>query len=499
MNFIKKLYNTFIINKNNRAFCTDGRDISYGEFLEYINGTRDILEKILPEGNNPVGIITYECIETYAAIFATWFSGNYFVPLNPKHPSERKMSIIKNVGIQCLLSAKNDSQEFLNGPENLHVIFNKDIKSENSREPEDFENDQRMYILTTSGSTGTPKYVPINLENVTTYCNGFIDRFPEMQSDACFLQIYDLTVDASFTSYLIPLMVGGCVYTLPEGQFKFLAIAKILADKNVNWVKLTPSVLSFLKPYKLQLDFKHLKYIILGGEALPVSVIKEWHPVFPETQIANHYGPTETTVGVTTYRIVDMENIRSMNGIVSIGKPFREVECVVVDENGNEAADGEKGELCIGGKQVMTGYLNGNDSSFILLETNNQRKKFYRTGDIVQKDKDGYICYLGRIDDQVKIEGHRISLLEVENKVRDLLPGHKVFIVAHEKLSGLKRLYLFIEGQDIDKLKLKSGLSEHLPPIMIPEDIYLISKIPLTTGGKIDKIKLVNDYLVSNH
>ena len=147
----------------------------------------------------------------------------------------------------------------------------------------------------------------------------------------------------------------------------------------------------------------------------------------------------------------------------------------------------------------MTGYLNGNDSSFIFLETNNQRKKFYRTGDIVQKDKDGYICYLGRIDDQVKIEGHRISLLEVENKVRDLLPGHKVFIVAHEKLSGLKRLYLFIEGQDIDKLKLKSGLSEHLPPIMIPEDIYLISKIPLTTGGKIDKIKLVNDYLVSNH
>ena len=496
MNLTQKLYHSFKNSGDRRAFCMDGQDITYSEFLEYINGTRKLIEETVSGKDNPIGIITYECIETYAAIFATWFSGNYFVPVNPKHPSERNMSIIKNVGIGYLLTAKKDVKEIVHS-EKLQLIINSGIKSENGREPAIIANNQRMYVLTTSGSTGVPKYVPINLENITAYCEGFLDRFPELQSDECFLQIYDLTVDASFTSFLIPLMVGACVYSLPEGQFKFLAIAKMLSDKKVTWVKLTPSVLAFLNSYKLQLDFKHLKYIILGGEALPLSLLKEWIPVFPETKIANHYGPTETTVGVTSYILDDMQNIRSMDGIVSIGKPFREVECVVIGEDGNEVAANERGELCIGGKHVMKGYLNGSDSSFINLEIGNKRKRFYRTGDIVQKDSDGYIFFSGRTDDQVKIEGHRISLLEIENKVRNLFPGIKVILVAHEKLSGLKRLYLFIEGTGIDKVKLKSALAEQLPPQMIPEAIYMVSEFPLTTGGKIDKIKLVHDYIVN--
>ena len=498
MSFIGDLHNSFSTNKNRCAFCIDGQDISYGEFLEYINGTVELLNKYLPEINQPVGIISHGgCIETYAAIFATWFSGNYFVPINPQHPGERNMSIIKNVGIQHVLSAKESLLEVIGNHEKLNIIINSGIKSENDKEPVNVTNKQRLYVLTTSGSTGVPKHVPINMENLESYCNAFLNRFPELQSDACFLQIYDLTVDASFTSYVIPLMVGACVYTLPEGQFKFLAIAKLLADKNVNWVKLTPSVLSFLNSYRLKLDFKHLKHIIIGGEALPEVLLKEWHPVFPKTRIANHYGPTEATVGATAYRIDDIQNIRSLNGIVSIGKPFSEVECVVVNENGNEVEPEEKGELCIGGKQVMEGYLNGNDSSFILLGQDNRKNKFYRTGDIVQKDKDGYIYYLGRTDDQVKIEGHRINLIEIENKVRDLLSGYQIIMVAHQKITGLKRLYLFIEGTGVDIMKLKSRLAEQLPPKMIPEDIFLVPKIPLTVGGKIDRIKLANDYLMN--
>ncbi|MBN2634784.1 MAG: AMP-binding protein [Prolixibacteraceae bacterium] len=497
MNFIEELYNSFKINKSRRAFCSNGQDISYEELLEYINGTRAILNEKFPGTNNPIGIIAYGCIETYAAIFATWFSGNYFVPLNPKHPAERNMSIIKNVGIQCIISAIESVEKVISQPEKLIIIINSAIKSEIDKEPVRLQNNQRLYVLTTSGSTGVPKYVPINVENLTTHCNGFRKNFPELQNDACFLQVYDLTVDASFPSYLIPLVNGACVFTLPEGQFKFLVVAKILTIKQINWVKLTPSVLSFLKSYRDKLDLKHLKYVIFGGEALPLSLVKEWYTVFPNAQIANHYGPTETTVGVTAYRIDDIQNIRSMNGIVSIGKPFEEVECIVINESGEEVTPGENGELCIAGKQVMEGYLNGNDSSFILLEINNRKKKFYRTGDIVQKDNDGYIYYLGRTDDQVKIEGHRINLIEIENKVRNLLPDCQIVMVAHEKTSGLKRLYLFIEGTGIHKMKLKSRLAEQLPPKMIPEEIFLVQKIPLTVGGKIDRIKLANDYLVN--
>ncbi len=499
MNLINELYNTFKQNKTRRAFCTNGQDISYGEFLEYINGTREILEKNLSERNIPVAIITYDCIETYAAIFAVWFSGNYFVPLNPKHPKERNMSILKSVGIQYIISAKENGITTIVNPEVINLFFNTAKKSLAEKVPVTVQNKQRLYVLTTSGSTGIPKHVPINMENLAVHCHGFRYMFPELKSDTCILQVYDLTVDASFPSYLIPLLKGACVYTLPdERQFKFLSIAKMLSNKNINWVKLTPSMLSFLKPYKLKLDLNHLEYVIFGGEALPLSLLEEWWPMFPKAQVANHYGPTEATVGVTAYRIKNTQNIRTKNGVVSIGKPFPGVESLVINENGQEVPSEEKGELCIGGKQLMEGYLNSDNSPFIYLEVNHAKKKFYKTGDIVQKDKDGYLYYLGRTDDQVKIEGHRVNLIEAENVARNLLSGHELAMVAYEKLAGLKRLYLFIKGEGIDKLKLKSRLAEQLPPKMIPEDIFLVAKIPLTTGGKTDRLKLIKDFLEKN-
>jgi len=497
MSLIQELYNSFNKNKNKRAFCVNGVDISYAEFQKYVNGTRELIEKIIHSSNNPVGIVCYENIETYAAIFATWFSGNYFVPLNPKHPSRRIQSIIENVGIRNVLTSKKDEAEFIGAKEKLHFINNTRIKSAKEKEPKNARDEQLLYVLTTSGSTGIPKYVPINLGNMEAYCHGFMDMFPEMNSDDCFLQVYDLTVDASFTSYIIPLLAGACVYTLPDGPFKFLTIAKVLSDKKISWVKITPSVLSFLSPHKSQLNFKHLKCVILGGEALPVSLLKNWLPLFPDTVVTNHYGPTETTVGVTSYIIKDRQNVRSKNGVVSIGKPFKTVESIIVNEDGTEIRSGDNGELCISGNQVMPGYLSGDDSSFINLKVNNRIKRYYRTGDIVQKDKNGFIYYIGRTDDQVKIEGHRINLVEIENRARDVLPGYNVVMVAHEKLPGVKRLYLFVEGSDIDKQKIKSGLIEKLPPKMIPEDIYTIEKIPLTTGGKTDKKRLVKDFLVN--
>lgn len=497
MSLIQGLYNSFKKNKYKRAFCVNGVDISYAEFQKYVNGTRELIEKIIPGWNNPVGIICYENIETYAAIFATWFSGNYFVPLSPKHPSGRIQSIIENVGIRNVLTSKNAEAKFIGTNEKLYFINNAGIKSAKEKEPKNAKDEQLLYVLTTSGSTGIPKHVPVNMGNMEAYCHGFIDMFPEMNSDDCFLQVYDLTVDASFTSYVLPLLAGACVYTLPDGPFKFLTIAKMLSDKKINWVKITPSVLSFLSPHKSQLDFKHLKCVILGGEALPVSLLKDWLPLFPNTIVTNHYGPTETTVGVTSYIIEDRQNVRSKNGVVSIGKPFNTVDSIIINEDGTETKIGKNGELCISGKQVMQGYLNGDDSSFINLGANNKIKKYYRTGDIVQKDKDGFIYYIGRTDDQVKIEGHRINLVEIENKARDVLPGYSVVMVAYEKLPGAKRLYLFVEGSDIDKHQVKSGLIDKLPPKMIPEDIYTIKKIPLTTGGKTDKKRLIKDFLAN--
>lgn len=498
MDLTQKLYYSFKKFTANRAFCIDGKDISYGEFLEYINGTQKLLASKISNTGNPIGIICFECIETYAAIFATWFSGNHFIPLNPKHPRARNSSIIKNTNIKFVLSVKNDVENIID-TEQVHLLNNLGIKAICNKLPVETKEEQLMYVLTTSGSTGIPKHVPINQKNVEAYCNGYLQMFPELQSHSCVLQTHDHTTDAAFTSYLLPLLVGACVYTLPDGQFKFLSIAKLMCNKKINWVKLTPSVLTYLNPYIHKLDLNHISHFSFGGEALPLSQVQKWWALFPKAEVVNFYGPTEATMNSTFYKFKNLENIRTLNGTISIGKPFPEVECVVIDKNNTVLGVEKEGELCIGGNQIMNGYLNkeGNNP-FVYLNTNSKKKKFYCTGDIVQKDKDGYYYFLGRIDDQVKIEGYRVNLIEVENSVRNLISDYHIFVMAHEKTQGLKRLYIFIEGFQGELEQIKQKLAKQLPRQMVPDEIFAVPKFPFTSSGKIDKIELKNNYLNNN-
>jgi len=494
VSFIEELYNTFKKNKDNRAFCVEGRDISYGEFLEYVNGARELLEKLMPGGNNPVGIISYECIETYAAIFATWFSGNHIVPINPKHPIERNMRVFNNTGVKVVFSV-NDKIEGIIAPENFEILNNTGLKSEVELNPVTLDDQQIMYILTTSGSTGIPKHVPITVDNVTSYHRGFLKAFPELKSDACYLQTHDHTTDSAFTSYLLPLSVGGCVYILPDDQFKFLSIAKLMTDKKINWVKLTPSVLQYLGSYISKLNLQHIKYFAFVGEALPKSLVEKWWPIFPNAEVINFYGPTEATMLSTFYRFKKSEKIREKNGIVSIGVPFPEVECIIIDENEKVAEHSTEGELCIGGQQIMSGYLKQNKNPFVYIKINGIDTKFYRTGDVVQKDEDGYFYFMGRTDDQVKIQGYRINLIEVENIIRKIVPDKKVVVVSNEKLQGIKRLFVFIEQGVENTEEIKHELGKHLPSQLVPDEIIVVQDFPFTASGKIDKKSLEKLYL----
>jgi len=495
MNLIRKFYHSFSENAATRAFCIAGTDISYAEFSEYIAGTRKLINRKINRTNSLVGIVCFDNIETYAAIFATWFSGNYFIPLNPKHPAKRNKQIIEETGIKNIISVESDLKDIVD-LEKVQFLNNSGLKAADNSLPVKTDAGQLMYILTTSGSTGVPKYVPINQKNVETYCEGFIELYSDLNPTDNFLQTYDLTSDAAFTGYLIPLLIGASVFTTPTDSFKFLSIAKLISNKQITRVKLTPSVLNYLTPYISKLDLEHIKQVIFGGEALYLSLLKKWQNVFRNADFANLYGPTETTISATSYRFKSIENVKSQNGIISIGKPFPKVECAIIDKNHNVLNTESEGELCIAGDQTMQGYLKNRDENvFIELKTDSREKRFYRTGDIVRKDKNGYIYFLGRTDDQVKIEGYRVNLTELEKSVKDIIPGYGIFAVAHEKLKGLKRLYVFIEGFNGGQAEIKQQLEKQLPGQMVPDEIFIVPKFPITSSGKIDKTELKNSYL----
>lgn len=494
MNLWEKYQACFKENASKTAFCIGNRFYSYAEFSQYISASQQLLfEHIGPSARLPVGVMCHDSIETFAAIFAIWFSGSHFVPLHPLHPALINEEKVRLSGLQLIIDTETNKPVH---DLKVRCISNKDLTSSTS--PVICKETDRAYILFTSGSTGKPKGVPINEKNMSAYADGFLDLYPDLSSQDRFLQTYDLTSDAAFTGYLIPLLIGASVYTIPPGGFKYLSIVKILHEQQITFTKFTPSVLNYLRPYFKSMRFDSLRHSHFGGEALPLDLVTQWAKCIPHAEISNGYGPTETTITCTIHRSpINQLNENAYNGIVSIGRPFKEVKILIVDENDHILADGEKGELCIGGSQVMDGYLNASSNDtrpFLISELNGIKERYYRSGDLAFQDKDGCLFFCGRKDDQLKISGYRIEPAEIELAVSQLAHGSKSRAYGFKNKSGTDSIVVFIEQYDQHPDNLKERLRTMLLPALIPEKIIPIAQFPLNPNGKVDKSVLFDLY-----
>ena len=492
MNLILEYFDTFNRFGENNAFCLEDEMLSYSEFLSLINGSRSLLDEQPGfRSQQAVGVLCNSSAETYAAVFSIWFSGGIFIPLNPASPKKINGNLIQNHHIEFVFSSGEFQLETVYlGAKLLH---NKGIKSKESLPPVKWQENQPMYVLNTSGSTGTPKNVPINLRNVTSFVEGFLTMYPELNASDKFLQTYELTADAAFTGFLIPFLLGAAVYTVPGGQFKPFSVAKILSHKPVTWVQVTPSLLACLQPFFSSLYLPGIKHFHFGGEPLPSDMLERWRKQIPNAEISNVYGPTETTITATIYKCLPGEGLKVRNNVVSIGKPLKIVEINIQLQKHSEK---EAGELFIAGSQVMCNYLFAENQPFKNIVENQKTQKYYPTGDIVSYDQEGNLYYLGRLDDQVKISGYRVDLIEVENAVRSVVSAKgNVAAMAVEKSPGMKQLVVFIENFSDNGTDILQQLSLHLPEYKIPEKVIGVQRFPLTTSGKVDKKALISEFL----
>ena len=484
----QKYLNSFQINASRTAFCIENRTYTYSDFTALVSGSQQLLIKALKgESGLPIGVVCHDSIETFAAIFAIWFSGCHFVPLHPYHPIAVNNEKIQDAKISIVFSSKTTTEY---DSTKAQLITN---KGNTSRNPLHIFPEQNLaYILFTSGSTRKPKGVPISVQNLHAFINGFLDIYPDLSSDDRFLQTYDLTSDAAFTGYLVPLFLGATVFTISPTAIKYLAIVKQLGEYQITWTQFTPSVMNYLRPYMKSLRFEKLKHSHFGGESLPLNLVKEWSNCVPNAEISNIYGPTETTITCTIYRsTLNQLCLHTHNGQVSIGKPLKEVKILIVDENSKVLPDGQKGELCIGGPQVMEHYLQSDSiSHFLIIED----ERYYRSGDLVFRDKDGFLMFCGRKDEQLKINGYRIEPAEIERAISLATNGLKSRVFGFKKKDGMDTMVAFVEKYERQPDELKETLRSLLSPAFIPEKIIAISQFPLNTNGKIDKSKLFQDY-----
>ena len=499
MNFLEKIAENFERFEDRNAFCIKEQFFTYGELNELCCGIVDIIKKNISGKQNTIGVITYDDPETYASILALWFTGNIFVPINPRNPETRNIDIIKQAEIKTVLTSVGIISNLVKS-QNVKVLKTKDLATgsgilyENQRA---FKNNQDadniFYLLFTSGSTGKPKGVPISFRNLDSFINDFISFGYEFTPDDRFLQIYDLSFDASVRWYTIPLVTGGCIFTVPQDEIKYLYALQLMTKHELTIVEMPPSAMSYLRPYFKSIRLEMIRYCLFGGEALDYGLVADWSDCVPNATIQNIYGPTEATINCFIYDWNRNHPDKQFNGIVSIGKPFGANLAMVADNNHQQVKSGIMGELYVAGPQITPGYWKNkekNKESFVVLNIDKRQERFYRTGDLALVDNDGDFMYCGRKDEQVQVDGFRVELGEIEHHARELLKSVNVAATSVRSNKLTIEIHLFVEDMNADITELKKYLESRLPIYMQPFKIHKIEEFPKSAGGKVNKQEL---------
>ena len=406
----------------------------------------------------------------YAGILGVLRSGRSYVPLHPQDPSIRWSTILGLSSAAGLIAQV---------PLDTHMPC---CSSSTLGSTGSIRIGSEAYLMFTSGTTGGPKGVPVSRGNVAAYLEHMLTRYAFTEEER-FTQLFALTFDLSVHDLFVCWGSGACL-CVPEDESALHIRSYVEQSRITVWFSV-PSLAALMKRMR-QLthgSLPTLKRSFFCGEALPWELASEWHRAAPNTTITNLYGPTEATIAITAFDLDKGHDI--MEGTVPLGRPIGENVIRV-----HEADVLGQGELLLSGPQVTSGYLDRPDatsSAFIHLEDGT--RTWYRTGDRVRMDADGVIHFHGRMDDQVKVLGHRVEPAEIDGVLRPWVPSGNVLTLPYTK-GGATRLITFIDV-DMDVPSLLDRSRRELPAYMVPERIITVTAFPTTPHGKVDRNALM--------
>ncbi len=415
-------------------------------------------------------------------ILAVLKAGGAYVPIDPAYPESQRDFILLDLKATLILTNKQNSGLILN--ENINTIIELDGEWKNDTKPvTDFQQilpTQLAYVIYTSGSTGKPKGVLIEHRSLAASTLIRKHYYGEMGN---ILLVPSFTFDSSVATIFGSLVTGSTLIILSNQQLKEPGIiGHILAS--VNTILCVPSYYRFLLEASM-VKASALKNVILGGEKLEENLVAAHFSISNDIKLFNEYGPTEGSVWST------VAEIKSATNLVSIGKPINTVNAFITDANMQLLPEGIPGELCIAGVQVARGYLGLHDltaEKFVLNTIDDTLgNRLYRTGDLVRWLPGGTIEYLGRTDDQVKVNGYRIEPGGIEKLLQECEGVTQAVVIAID-FGNSKKLVAYVKAYNgFDKIAYRQFLKERLPEYMIPSMWVQMEKFPLTANGKINK------------
>lgn len=487
------------------ALKCDGKFMTYKELDNISEYIAAFLLKELEDDRTPIIIYGNKENLMMAVMMSALKSGRAYIPIDISYPKERVEAIISEVHPKILVDFSEG-----NSFTNVRVIKEKEI-NEIEKEYKDIEvdkdkwvkEDENAYILFTSGSTGKPKGVQISSNNLDNFVEWIAEYLNLDESEEVFMNQAAYSFDLSVTSIYPGLCYGKTLHGYSKETLS--SLKNMFNDMKESGINIWVSTPSFAGMCVVEEDFNlkmlpNLKAMIFVGEVLPKPLCEELLNRFPETRIINGYGPTEATVAVSAN---DMnKELLLEDGSLPIGFPMKTSVVKIVDDNGNTLNDGEKGEVIIVGPSVSKGYFNNEEmteKAFFYDDYNGTKCRAYRTGDLGYYIN-GNLYYCGRKDFQIKLNGYRIEIEDIENNLVKVNNVKNAAVVPVNKDGKIAYLTAFIELKEDNGLSsLKNGimikkeLGELIPSYMIPRNIKIIDQFPTNVNGKIDRKKLLEN------
>ncbi len=446
-----------------------------------------------------VGVCLERSPALVEAVLAILKAGAAYVPLDPAVPTARLSWMAADAGLSLLLTQEPLDALFSNLPIRILRLGGDGGSGEGLPgfgAPTSVGPDDLAYVIYTSGSTGRPKGVMIPHRGLVNYL--VWARQAYAASEGCGAPVHSaIGFDLTITSLLVPLATGTAVTLLDERRPVEALLAALRETADFSLVKLTPAHLDVLRRELRPDEYAaRTRALVIGGEALRVESVAPWREHAPRTRLFNEYGPTEATVGCSVYEIAPGD---AAAGPVAIGRPIANTRLYVVGPRLQPVPLGAAGELWIGGAGLAQGYLGRPELTAerfvpdLFAEAGLGGERLYRSGDLVRLRPDGQLEFLGRIDSQVKIRGHRIEPGEIEATLAGYAGVREAAVLAAEDPAGGTVLVACVAG-DAEAGGLRRYLLDRLPEAMVPAQLAFFDALPLTSNGKVDRRELARTW-----
>lgn len=441
-----------------------------------------------------VGIYLDRSIAAVVAMLAILRCGAAYVPLDTHDPAARSAEIVRDARIGTVIASRTQplTGEFqIDGLVAVECALEADASSSSEVAAQTADADDLAYVLFTSGTTGRPKGVCVSHRSIVRLVRN--TNYAQFGPDDRILQFAPLAFDAATLEIWGALLNGGRLVVYPRRLPSAQDLADALRSHGITILWLTSGFFHYMVENELA-ALAQVRCVLSGGDVLSPIHVQRLLDAKSEGAVINGYGPTENTTFTTCH--VMRPGLRLV-GPVPIGRPIGNTRIYILDPAGQPVPVGVAGELYAGGDGVAHGYLGNPEETARRFVADpfdaTGAGHLYRTGDLTRWRSDGTVEFLGRLDRQVKVRGFRIELEEIEGALRDLPQIQDAVVVARRDEAGINVLVAYLvprEDKEIDQAFVRRHLSAMLPDYMMPGAMVVLSALPLTVNGKLDRAAL---------